>query len=138
MHDLSSNCQKCDGIFDLYPGFNQELRIWLKGLQKEHPELHISAAGRGKMEQEMLFYRAATRAHYGESAHNYNAAIDVFFLIDGKYSLDQTMFYCIIIPNLYASFLWYGAPHVLYYERPHIELKNWKELVSDGTLKLVE
>ncbi len=138
MHDLSGNCQKCDRIFDLYSGFNPELRTWFKAIQLDHEDLHISSAGRGKMEQEALYCRGASRSHYGQSAHSFNAAIDVFFLINGKYSLDQMKFSIVIEANLYPAFTWFGAPHSVYYERPHIEIKNWKELSAQGILKLVE
>lgn len=137
-HDLSGNCQKCDSILDLYPGFHEELRTWFKALQLDNPELHCSAAGRGKIEQEILFMRGASRAHYGESAHSYNAAVDVFFLIDGQYNLLNSNFERVIEPNIYSNITWYGNPKAQFYERPHCEISSWKQMVKDGTLKLVE
>lgn len=138
MHDLSGHCLHCARLFNTYPNFNDELRTWFSALQIENPELHISCAGRGKIEQEALFQRGATKAHYGHSSHNFNAAFDVFFLIDGNYNLDAARFSLVIVPALYPSLTWYGSPKAIFYERPHIELASWKELVSSGQLVLVE
>lgn len=90
------------------------------------------------MEQEALFLRKATRAHYGESAHNFNAALDVFFMTDGKYDLDRVKFEFIIAPNLTQDLVWYGSPASKFYERPHIEIKGWMDLAKAGLIHLVE
>lgn len=131
-------CPKCEELFDAYPGFHEELRTWFNALRVEHPEAHISKAGRGKVEQDALFARGATRARYGQSAHNVNAALDLWENREGVYTLSQIWFHGVIAPALYPSLEWYGKPGSSFYELPHVELKNWKDLVSSGQLKPVE
>lgn len=138
MHDLSGACPKCQQILNLYPGFDPSLQSWFEALQKTNPMLHLSQAGRGKIDQEALFSRGASKAHYGESAHNWNAAIDLFFLIDGAYNLNPLLFGQIILPALNASFCWYGRVGAPYYERPHVELTDWNSRAQNGLLHLVE
>lgn len=139
MHINSGNCPKCEEIFNLYPGFYEPLKSWFKDLQQANPDAHVSCAGRGKIQQEEYFQRGATRAHYGQSSHNFNAAIDIFQLKDGTTATwDKTWFSAVVGPALYASFKWYGAPGAVFYELPHVELAGWKSLVQTGELKLVE
>ncbi len=137
-HENNGDCIACTNILDKYPGFSQELTVWFYELQIAHPELHVSCGGRGRIDQEALFERGATRAHWLQSAHNFNLALDVFFLIDGQYNLDQSRFDAIIAPALNPKLEWYGAPGSVFYERPHIEIKNFKDLVSQGIAKPVE
>lgn len=139
MHsNISGPCSGCDFILNKYPNFSTELRTWFEALRIEHPELHTSCAGRGKIEQAIVFHSGNSNAEYGQSAHNYNAALDVFFQINGEYRLDDALFQKIIVPSLYPALQWYGAATAVYYERPHIELSNWISLKDSGVLKLVE
>lgn len=95
----------------------------------------MSEAGRGKVRQELLYSSGASKAHYGESAHNYNCAVDTFFLINGKLSYDKLLYTKIKIPD---TIYWYGGPYAVFYERPHFEVKDWKDLKNSGSIKLVE
>jgi len=130
-HDNSGNCQHCEQIFNKYPGFYQPLKMWFKLIQSRFSNFHIADAGRGKIDQELYFHRGASRAHWGHSSHNYNAAIDTFWLVSGSYSLDESL-YAQIAPEIPDFIQWYGAPGAAFYERPHFEYRAWK------TLKLVE
>lgn len=134
----SGRCLKCQEILDRYPGFHEELRIWFEAIQVLHPDCHCSAAGRGSVDQEAFYQRKASKAHYGQSAHNYNAAVDLFQLKDGKAVWDTEWFDDVIGANLYAQIVWYGESHSVYRELPHCEIADWKELVFQGKLKLVE
>lgn len=138
VHTNNGSCLSCGRILNAYPKFNSLLRNWFLDLQAKHPEVHVSAAGRGRIAQESLFERKASRAHYGQSSHNFNAAIDVFRLLDGKYNLDEDWFNEVIAPALRDDLVWYGRRDALFYERPHIELKGWREMVKRGELRLVE
>lgn len=137
-HENSGQCGKCRAIFDVYAGFDRLLRTWFETLQATHPDAHISCAGRGKVEQELLFQRGATRATWGRSAHNWNAAIDIFRLLDGRYDLSSDWFWSTVEPVLLADFTWYGRAGSIFFELPHIELTHWREFAKAGTIKLVE
>lgn len=139
-HTNDGKCVRCQEIFDKYPGFNELLRDWFVGFQAKHPEAHISCAGRGREEQTALYLRGASKAKYGESAHNFNCAIDIFeqgghFLsniYEGMWFID------VLRPNLPAWAEWYGQPWAKFREMPHVEVKNWKFLVADGAALPVE
>ncbi len=136
-HLNDGNCAKCRSIFLKYPGFNQNLWNWFKLVQAKHKNFHAAEAGRGKIDQEADFHRGASKSHWGESAHNFNAAVDTFFLVDGNYSLDEKLFQQ-IEPEIPLSIEWYGAPGAKFYERPHFQVRGWKVLRDKGQLKLVE
>ncbi len=138
-HDNSGKCVKCLEIILRYPGFHEGLRNWFLDFQYMHPEAHISCAGRGKDDQEALFQRKASRAHYGESAHNYNAALDLFENTGKTSEIYETeWFHRILALALPDWVTWYGRPGSKFYELPHIEVAAWKELKEKGDLRLVE
>lgn len=137
-HDLLSPCEKCRSFFLKYPNFHAGLREWFFSIQKKHPEAHISCAGRGQAAQEELYNDHRSRAHWKESSHNFNAAVDVFELKYNQVRYDREWFDLVIGANLTPEFKWYGAPGSKFYELPHIEVAAWKDLVAAGKLKLVE
>ena len=137
-HRNSGACQLCQDIMDRYPGLNHQLRSWFEGLQAVHPEAHVSCAGRGKSEQEYLYSKRKTRARYGESAHNFNAGIDLFVNQRGLYLYDETWFKTVLAPEIHPWLNWYGAPGSSFMELPHVEIRNWRELRDEGKLSLVE
>jgi hypothetical protein len=137
-HANTGRCPKCAATFDRYPGAHPGLRSWFVALQLAHPEAHISDAGRGAVRQEEYYYRGATRAHWTESSHNWNAAIDIFELRAGVAKWDQAWFDRVVDPALTVDLLWYGKPRAKFRELPHVEVKGWKILASKGLLKLVE
>lgn len=134
-HVNNGNCRKCDAIFDAYYGFNHDLRGWFKQIQRRYVEAHISCAGRGKEAQEQAVLDRRSRAHFGQSAHNFNAAIDMF--CNGKELYDPAWFKVVVEDNLTPNLIWYGRPNSHFYELPHIELAGWGKLVSERKLKLV-
>lgn len=136
-HTNNGNCPKCLEIFSKYPKFHAGIKAWFFALQKKHPDAHISCAGRGKIDQEVAFQRGASKAHYGQSSHNYNAAIDIFQLKDNAAVWDKTWFNDTVAKELIPELKWYGAPGAKFYELPHVELSNWRDFIGSG-LKLVE
>lgn len=136
-HDSSGACPHCLEIINKYPGFDEDLLHWFQSVQKKFTNFHVAEAGRGREVQEDDFDRKASKAHYGESAHNYNCALDTFFMIDGAYSLDEGQFKRIAV-NLPSFIEWYGAPGASFPERPHFEKVGWKELAAQGLVSLVE
>ena len=140
-HINNGACPKCQEIVNRWPGFHLDLLEWFKGLQKNTPEAHISHAGRGREEQEFYFKNKASRAHYGESAHNYNCALDIFKLLLTGANWDRNWFYDVIYPAVKACKIplkWYGEPGSKFFELPHVEVAEWRVLAQQGKVKLVE
>lgn len=138
-HINNGNCAKCDDIFDKYTGFNIELRKWFKEFQAKHPEAHISCAGRGPKEQDELFHAGRTKATFGKSAHNWNAALDVFCVMEHSDSIyDLHWFKSVLAPEIPEWISWYGRQGATFYELPHLELSQWNDLAHKGILKKIE
>lgn len=135
-HVNGRTCDRCEELIAKYPGIYPPIYAWYVSMKDSYPEFHISCAGRGKTDQEAAFASGHSRAHYGQSAHNVNAAFDVFRNVGDIY--DKAWFARVIEPNVRTWMVWYGAPGAKYPELPHLEVRNWKELLADGTLKLVE
>jgi hypothetical protein len=115
------------------------LRSWFESLQANYPSAHISCAGRGEKEQEEAYDNRRSRAHYGQSAHNYNAALDLFEMSGDKENIyERKWFNSVVAPNLHPTLNWYGSPGSSFFELPHVEVKAWKSLVKNKDLKLVE
>jgi len=124
-------CEKCNEIINRFPGFSPILLEWLKS-QTHVKNFHISDAGRGKADQTRYKLQGSSRAEYGESAHNYNMAVDIFFQINGKLVWDRGLYEQFKIPDHIA---WYGVKTSPFYELPHFQIKNWRQ---DKDKKLVE
>lgn len=137
MHTNSGACLGCAKIFNAYPGFYAPLKEWFFNVQEKFPTFHISCAGRGRIEQEAAFHRGASSAHWLESAHSFNAAIDTFFQVNGNYSLDENL-YEEIVKFIDPTIEWYGNPLAKFKELPHFQLRNWRDFVKNGQLRPVE
>lgn len=125
-HINNGKCEKCETILDKYPGFNEELRKWFKELQKNHPDAHISCAGRGKNEQEQWFKQGKSKAHYEQSAHNYNCALDFFRLTVNGADFSSDWYRELIGPEAKkAGFDWAGD-WKSFKELVHVEVKDFK------------
>lgn len=138
-HQNNGKCPKCAQIFDKYPGVNSDLRSWFENVQDSHPTAHISCAGRGKADQEAVFAEGKSKARWGQSAHNWNCAIDIFHMKmnhDGSVVAlyDRPWYIEIIEPNLEPFLKWYGTPGSSFYELPHVEIADWR----NGNARLVE
>jgi hypothetical protein len=146
-HVNSGSCAKCLVILDSFPGLHAGLRNWFLDLQKKDPTAHVSCAGRSKKAQEEAFAAGTSRAHFGQSAHNYNAAIDIFRLTqDSQLSYERSWFDHVIAkaveeqnskPQPEFKINWYGRKGAPFFELPHCEVDGWKQLVAEGKLKLV-
>lgn len=139
-HLNNGECLKCLALFNAFPGFYQPLQLWFQNLQISLPDAHISCAGRGKEEQERMWKAHSSRARWGESAHNYNAAIDIFRQTLTKAgmatSYDLPWFREHVQPFLEGTtFLWYGRRGAPYFELPHFEVPGFS---SNPNLHLVE
>lgn len=137
-HLNNGRCPRCAEIKDRYPGFSRVLWSWFDFFQADHPEFHLSEAGRGKIQQEKDFSEGLSKAHYLESAHNYNAALDSFIQVPGLSMYDKDWYNRNLAPALPKNIVWYGRPGCSFREFPHIELINWRELRDSGLLVPVE
>jgi hypothetical protein len=139
-HENNGKCEKCLEIINRYPNPHAELVSWFKEFQVTHPEAHVSCAGRGRDDQEALYLRKASKARWGESAHNYNAALDLFETggADVKDIYEPKWFKEVLKPALPYWVKWYGEPGSKFFELPHIEVADWRELRMKGQIGLVE
>lgn len=138
-HENNGSCHRCKLIFDKYTGFHVGLRQWFENIQKTLPNIHISCAGRGRQEQEELLARKASRAKYGKSAHNYNAAIDVFCIQENSKDIYPFQWFKKSLEPLLEEWIeWYGRKDAPFWELPHVEVKDWKALAEKEVIKLVE
>lgn len=137
-HISNGACPKCQAIALKYPGLEQTLWGWFKLFQAKYPVLHISEAGRGYEAQEKCFAEKKSRARYGESAHNYNCAIDTFLLGSGLDMYSEGWYRKYLEPELPYFLNWYGTKGSKFPELPHIEFREWKRLVVEGKAQLVE
>jgi hypothetical protein len=135
-HTSDGDCKRCDEIFDRYPGFHAGLRKWFKDFQKKNVDAHISCAGRGREDQEYAVAHRLSRAHWGDSAHNWNAAIDLFCQAHGKDIYDAEFFQR-VSSALTPDLNWYGLPGSAFPELPHVEVRAWRDLMLSKQLKLV-
>lgn len=138
-HQNNGFCAQCLNVINRYQGFNENLKSWFFELQKRQPEMHTSCAGRGEQDQESCFMKGASRAHYGQSAHNFNVAMDLFVITPGSADIyPSSWFKNVLAPNLPSWIEWYGTPGAQFYELPHVELRGWRQLKDNNSIKLVE
>jgi hypothetical protein len=141
MHINVPNCPKCVQLLDKYPGFHSGLREWVSQFLSTNCDAHISAAGRGRDDQELFFKKGTSRAHYGQSAHNWNAAVDFFHLTQaGGAAFDRPWYQQVLGPAVLANpaLKWYGEPPISFLEFPHVEWRCWRSLAASGEATLVD
>lgn len=102
----------------------------------------ILDAQRGRGEQERAFKQGNSKAHFGQSAHNYAPAVAMDIC---PYPIDWND-----VPKFVAMSkvvkakakalgveLVYGGDWKSIKDYPHFELANWKQLVKDGSVDLI-
>lgn len=138
-HINNGACPRCLIIIQRYPGFHPQVLQWFKDFQFKRPEAHCSCAGRGELEQEHAFITGASKAQWRESAHNFNAALDLFELQgEIKNIYEPAWFEKILAPAVPQWLNWYGRKEAPFKELPHVELRDWRVLAAQGFLTLVE
>lgn len=146
-HENTGKCDKCLEILGKFPGFHKGLEDWFKALQKKVPDAHVSCGGRGKADQEDAFKKGTSKAHYGKSAHNFNLALDIFRLTMAgaewpkewfRDKVGTEVFKHNASPEKKFDLEWYGKPGSKFYELPHLEVDDWREMAARGEAKLVE
>ena len=139
-HLNNGSCPKCFEITKTFPGFSLVLWNWFYNFQAKHPEFHLSEAGRGRERQEQMFRDKKSRAHWLESAHNFNLAIDTFVMLQSGESFDlydKDWYFGVLKPELPEYLAWLGES-IRFPELPHIEIKEWRKLVYQNKAVAVE
>lgn len=128
-HIINGDCPKCKEIL-MSTLCHPTLREWFVDLQAQRPEVHIAYAYRGKKEQDAMQRDGKSNAKFGKSPHNYIPvmALDIFFLVDGKYYLDLKWLEN-IANTAPSNIAWGGVWKMV--DGPHFEIKNWKSLVKN-------
>jgi hypothetical protein len=137
-HENNGRCEHCHELIDKYPGIDPKLLSWFEFFQTHHPEAHISCAGRGAKDQELCRLNKTSKARWGESAHNYNCAMDFFVELPNLYIYDKHWFETVLAPNLPDFLVWYGLKGSRYFELAHVERVDWKDMREQGLIQLVE
>ena len=137
-HQNKNDCDACLDLIVKYPGFHQNLKAWFLMMRGKFPVLHCSEAGRGQARQILMYQEKKSRARFGESAHSWGCAIDVFIMAPGLDLYDRAWFEKHFAPEVPDFLEWYGAPGSKFYERAHVQVRNWKMLAATGEVKLVE
>lgn len=130
----------------------------LANLKEAHPDLQkivnqlmvdypgikfqINDAQRGRVEQETAYRNRTSKAHFGQSAHNYKPAValDIYPLpvsftkLQPYRNLAKAF---ISTANKLGIGIEWGGSWTSIKDFPHFELSNWKTLVKQGKVKLI-
>lgn len=130
------NTGKCPACQDFLKLARPELKAWFEPEQDADPSLHISCATRGRADQENDFTAGKSRAHYGESPHNYypSWAIDLFFILGGNASWVMSKYQA--LASRVPAWITWGADwnhngrtdDEKFKDGPHFEVTGWKRL----------
>lgn len=98
---------------------------------------------RGRAEQEKAFRAGNSKAHFGQSAHNFVPAVamDICpYPIDWD-NIERFIALSKIVKAKAAEFgidIVYGGDWKTIKDYPHFELTNWKKMVKDGEVHLIK
>lgn len=140
MHKNVEHCEGCEKVLNKYPGFHPPLREWLRLLRTAYLDAHVSWAGRGREDQELFFRKGLSKAHFGQSSHNYNAALDFFQLTPTGAYFGTEWYKRVLGARVVPEVRWYGVIEGKgdFLEYGHVEWREWKKALQAGELKPVE
>lgn len=128
MHRNNGNCPSCA---DIIKDCTKLIQDWFKQAQQNDPTLHTSTGYRDKATQESVYRNGLSHARFGQGPHNYrpSPAVDVWFLIDGKYNARLSRYLNLIksLPDELESGINFPKGLV---DANHIQEKNWKTKVA--------
>ena len=123
----------------------KDLRRLLDEVIKKY-DFSIIESFRDKETQERYYKNGSTKAHFGESAHNYNPsfAVDVYPYpcpkkqVKGVIQIDSDSLEWIRMTNLFKVYaaemgidIECGIDFKSFRDAPHIEIKNWRKKVKE-------
>ena len=133
-HVNDGKCAKCLMIMQ---GVDQRLIDWFASFQKANPDAHVAWGLRGEKDQNDAFRRSNSNAKWGQSAHNYGLAIDLFRITITGAEWGAPWFKNIMGPDVkkHPELTW-GGTFARFVDLPHVEIAGWEQLVKDGKAKL--
>lgn len=123
----------------------KDLRLLVDEVIKYY-DFSIICSHRDKTEQEKAFKTGTSKAHFGQSAHNYNPsfAVDVYpyplptkqvkgtiQIDDNSKEWDKMIFTFKSAAKQLGIEIECGADWKKLVDKPHIQIKNWQELVKE-------
>lgn len=127
-HTNSEKCARCEHILSKYQ-VHPELLAFFYVFRAAHPDAHISASGRGELEQNEHFEKKVSKAKWGQSPHNYEPvmALDWFRLTQaGGASFDLPWFREVMNPMVKKFDKLVHGGDWKFKDWPHVELADWK------------
>lgn len=97
----------------------------------------VSCGYRGEEDQEAAFAKGNSKAHFGQSPHNFRPALalDIACLDGGKITWEPEFYEAVaahvmsVAETLGVGVTW-GGDFKSFKDRPHFELRDWKALRS--------
>ena len=124
-------------ISKLSPYMQVAWQVFKKRCDTEKLGVIVVCTDRGEAEQEAAFTSGASRAHYGQSAHNAllsngkpaSEAFDIGVIVNGKYVVDSDH------PSYQRAgaigetlgLKWYGNPKAKFKEAAHFQNMKWQK-----------
>lgn len=140
IHLNQTICEKCISIINTYPNPHPLIVTFVDKFRAANPDAHISACGRSQADQDADFAKGVSRAKWGQSAHNYNAAVDFFRLTLAQgASFDANWYKTVLGPAIKQNpnLVW-GGTFTSIVDLPHCEVAGWAQEAQNGQLKLVQ
>ena len=135
-HVNDGKCAKC---LEILVGVEPRLIDWFKSFQTMNQDAHVAWGSRGEKDQNDALKRGTNKAKWGESPHNFipALAIDLFRLTITGAEWPASWFNAYVGPEVakHPELTW-GGTFSHFADRPHIEIKAWKDLVKSGKAKL--
>lgn len=145
IHASNGACNGCHAKLFHYGEPHPLILSYFTTTQKSNPSFHIAVAGRNEADQEAAFRAKKTRAHFGQSPHNYIPllAIDVFILQpNGQPSFNVDKLRAIIVPSLEAfpEIEYSGNWPIIhgFQEYDHLEVRAWQTIIKNTQTALVQ
>ncbi len=127
-HLNKAQCAACDQIVTLC---SEDLQKWFHSERAEDLSLHALSSYRGKDRQEAHFQAGRSKAHFGESPHNYSPsrALDVVFVVQGQNSWNLVKLDT--MAKRAPSNIEWGGYWKDFKDNPHFQEREWKTMVTN-------
>jgi len=135
-HVNDGNCAKC---LEILVGVEPRLLAWFKTFQTTNNDAHVAWGARGEKDQNDALKKGTSKAKWGESPHNFvpPLAIDLFRLTLTGAEWPASWFNTYVGPDVAKTAdLEWGGTFPKFRDAPHVQIRNWKDLVASGKAKL--
>lgn len=111
---------------------NPALIAFYQSFRTANPDGHVSCGLRGEAEQEADYDAGTSRAHFGQSAHNFGLALDWFRLtLAGGANFDSQWFKLTLAPAAQIAGLVWGGHFTTIRDLPHVEVANFHAIAGN-------